>query len=135
MDYQLPNRLIHIRKLVHSIECSNPKLLATIAQVESDKSMNDFEAIVSFILLSNPVTNNKATTSNKSNGGIISNTNAKISSASVGGHDRSIGIDLRFHKREEYTLSKESKITLRKWQASNLEVFEKSKCKTLGPSN
>ena len=135
IDYQLPNGLTRVRKLVRSIECSDPKLLATIAQAESDKTMkSDFEATASFILPSDPVANNKATTPNKNDGGIMSDANAKVSS--VGGRDGSTGVDLRFHKREEHrTLSKEKKATLRKWRTGNPEAFEKSKRKALGPDN
>ena len=88
-----------------------------IAQVESNKSIkSNFEATASFIFPSDLVANNKAITPNKSNGGMISDTNAKMSSASIGGRDRSTDVDLRFHKREEYyALSKEPKATLRKW--------------------
>ena len=88
-----------------------------IDQVEKDKSMkSDFEAMILFIFPFDLVVNNKATTVNKNNEGIISKTNTKISSTSVGGCNRSTGVDLRFYKREVYyTLSKEAKETLKKW--------------------
>ena len=101
----------------------------------SNKSIKShFEIVTSFILPSGPVVNNKAITPNKSNRGMISDTNTKISS--VRGCNGNTGVDLRFHKREEYrTLSKQAKVTFRKQQASNLEAFEKSKCKALGYSD
>ena len=99
------------------IEYSDLKLLAMIAQVESDKSMkSDFEAIVLLILPSDLVANNKAVTPNKSNRDMISDTNTNISSASVRDRNRSTRVDLRLHKRDEYyILSKEAQVTLRKW--------------------
>ena len=72
--------------------------------------------MASFILPSDLVANNRAITVNKNNEGIISETNTKISSTSVGGRNGSTRVNLRFYKREEYCiLSKEAKITLRKW--------------------
>ena len=99
-----------------SIEYSDSKLLAIIAQLDSNKRMKSgFKATVSFILSSDPVAKNKAVTPNKSNGGMISDTNITISSASARDHNRSTGVDLRVHKRDEYSiLSKEAKVTFRK---------------------
>ena len=39
MSYQLPNDLARSRKLIRSIESSDPKLLATIAKVETDDNL------------------------------------------------------------------------------------------------
>ena len=44
--YQLPNDLMRVTKLIRSIESSDPKLLAAIAKVETDKSLkSDFEGM------------------------------------------------------------------------------------------
>ena len=130
VEHQLPNELTRVRKFIRSIECSDPKLLAAIAQVETDKSMqSNFEDMASFILPSDPVANNKASTSSKG-GGLMSDTNANVSG--VGGRDKT-GLDLRFYKRKEFMkLSKTEKDSLTAWRSSNPDAFETSKRKALG---
>ena len=39
MSYQLPNDLTRLRKLIHSVESLDPKLLATIFKVETDDNL------------------------------------------------------------------------------------------------
>ena len=120
--------------MLRSIECSDPKLLATIAQAESDKNLkSDLEAMASFVLPSDPTDNNKAATPNKDTG---STSDAKADASSVGGRDRSTEVDLRFRERAEcLNLSKQAKETLRRWRSSNPEAFDKSKRKVLGPND
>ena len=90
--------------------------------------------MASFILPSDPVSNNKATTTNKNDVGLTSDT--KVDVSSVGGSDGSTRVALRFHEREEHrVLSKQANATLRRWRSGNLEAFEKSKRKALRPSN
>ena len=60
LDYQLPNDLARVRKLIRSIESFDPKLLATIATVETDEVLkSDVEAMTAYILPCDPATNNK----------------------------------------------------------------------------
>ena len=61
ISYQLPNNLIRVRKLIRSVESSDPKLLVTIAKVEKDESLkSDFEGMSAYVLLCDHVANNKA---------------------------------------------------------------------------
>ena len=115
-EHQLPNELARARNLLRSVECSDPKLLAAIAQVESNKTLkSDFEEMASLILPSDPVANNDATTPNKNDRGLIPG--AKVGISSVGGRDGRTGVDLRFHEREECRiLSKQAKATLCRWR-------------------
>ena len=45
-SYQLPNDLARVRKLIRSIESSDPKLLAAISKLQIEDDLNlDFEVM------------------------------------------------------------------------------------------
>ena len=61
VSFQLPNDLARGRKLIHSIESSDPKLLAEIAELETNNKLkSDFEEMTSCILPCDHVSNNNA---------------------------------------------------------------------------
>ena len=95
VSYQLPNHTNRVRKLIRSVESTDPKLLAAIAKVEiDDDSMSDFEAIAACVLLCDPAANNKA--SAKSDRHDMLEANA---SSMVRGRTRK-NLDLRFYDQK-----------------------------------
>ena len=61
LDYQIINDLTRVRKLIRSIESSDPKLLAATDKADAGEYLKSyFEAILACILLCDPESNNKA---------------------------------------------------------------------------
>ena len=61
VEYQLPNDLTRVSKLIRINKSSDPKLLASVAKVETDEELkSDFESMSAFILPYEPLDNSKA---------------------------------------------------------------------------
>ena len=109
VSYQLPNHIARIRKLIRSIESTDPKSLAAIAKVEIDGNlMSDFEAIAACVLPRDPTASNKASANSDRHNA----SEASTSSMVRGGTHKNL--DLRFYDQKEFrTLSAEDEKTLR----------------------
>ena len=123
VSYQLPNHIARIRKLIRSIESTDPKSLAAIAKFETGNDlMSDFEAMASHVLPCDSIASNKAPAKNDRHNVLDLNT-----SSVVGGRTCQ-NLDLRFYDRKEHdTLSIEDRKTLRDWRVSNPKEFGQSR--------
>ena len=127
ISHQLPNHATRVRKLIRSIELTDPKLLAVIAKVETDDDlMSNFEAMVAYVLLCDPLANN--TSSSKSDRHNVSELN---DSSMIGGRTCQ-NLDLRFYDQKDFrTLNIEYEKKLRDWRESNPKEFGQSKKRVL----
>ena len=115
VQFQLPNEFSRVGYLIDNIENSDPDLRAAIAGIRANTNnmRNDFEAAVTFLLPVCPYQKSKS----KSNNGL----RAEISDANAlrNGSSTRTGVDLRWHKPEEYAkLSREQRKELHAWQIS-----------------
>ena len=112
-----------------SIESSYPKLLATIAKVETDEeTKSHFEAISASILLFDPVVRSKVYSNRKDKKNV---SDAGVASI-VGDRHRETKIDLRFYgAKENKTLSNKDKSVLREWHLVSPTEFGQSKKRVL----
>ena len=85
--------------------------------------MNNFEAMIACILLSDPVANSKTSVQKKVT---IANSTSRVTSLS--GRDKDMGVDLQFHAQKEcWALTKKQKNVLTKQRNKNPEQFNASK--------
>ena len=101
-------------------------MLAAIAQVEKDSKLNsDFEAMVAYVLPSDPVANKK--TNNVNSKASISDIDASASTTAASGRGLKTKVDLRHYKTNEYLLlTKPQRNELREWKLAHPEEFKKS---------
>ena len=107
--FQVPNDHTRVTHLIENIEHQDADLRAAIAQIRTDSggTRDDFEKSVSLLLLVDPYVKTPA---NKPK------VTFEISSAGATkyGRGKTSGVDLRWHKREEFSkLSHEAKNELR----------------------
>jgi hypothetical protein len=127
VPHQLPNERTRVTYLLDAIKCSDASLQAKMALVQSDDAangkMNDFEATASFLLPACPVARKRTASGTKRDSTTISDVTGEV--AEIGGTSGSTkpsvgrtGVELRFHKYEEFkALSKEQIAELNAWRA------------------
>ena len=113
-QYQVPDEHTRVVYLIDNIEHQDVDLRAVIAQIRTNSSgtRNDFDRSVSILLSVDPYTK---TPPNKKQ------VTFDISSveATKFARGRSTGVDLRWHKKEEFpALSKDQKIELCAWKTT-----------------
>ena len=123
-SYQLPNDLARVRKLIRSIESSDPKLLAAISKVETEENLkSDFEAMAAYIMPCYPLANDKANSNRNEKHSVSDSSVASM----VGGRNQK-DLDLRFYDIKECkTLSVDDKTSLKEWRLSHPDGFGQSK--------
>ena len=112
---QLPNDATRVRYLLDNIECTDPTLLAAIANVRKDQDMvEDFEAAVAYILPSDPVAKRMQTAKGKRHHADISSVEGNKIQSGIG----ETGVELRHHLPPECAaLSRDQQIELGNWRA------------------
>ena len=112
VNFQVPNEHTRVTYIIDNIEHQDADLRAAIAQVRTDArgTRSDFEKSVAILL---PVDPFVKTAANKPKVSFeVSST-----SATKFGRGKSTGVDLRWHKPEEFSkLSSDAKKELRAWQ-------------------
>jgi hypothetical protein len=128
LPFQLPNEQTRVTYLLDAIECNDAPLQASMALVRNDVGpngkMNNFEATASFIVPHDPVAKKRQQTPKRPFAD-VSHTDADAGEEAdvdaVDGEDEPkvrtgigrTGVELRFHKKEEYrVLSDEQKAEL-----------------------
>ena len=96
-----------VRKLTHSIESSDPKLLAVISKAQTGEELkSDFEYIEAYILPHDFVANNKDASNKNEKQNVPDTCIVSI----IGGRNQQTKLDLRFYSFREYkTLSENDK--------------------------
>lgn len=114
VNFQLPTENTRVSYLINNINNSDPDLRAAIANIRIDTNgmKDDFEAAVAFLLPVDPYSKHKRSLERNAN---VSDTNALKNKS-----QSRTGVDLRWHRPEEYSkLTKDQRIELYAWQRSN----------------
>ena len=126
VEFQLPNEYTRVGFLLNSIQSSDPKLQAAMANVDGDTGAggkrSDFEAAASFLLPKDPVAARLREGQKRPNATISDTTadDAQVSAfGSKPGKGPKTGVHLRFYTRAEYSkLSDEERRELMEWRES-----------------
>ena len=124
VEFQLPNEYTRVGFLLTSIQCSDPKLQASMANVDGDTGVggkrSDFEAAASFLLPKDPVAARLREGQKHPNATVSDTTadDAQVSAfGSKPGKGPKTGVHLRFYTRSEYNkLKDDEKQELMEWR-------------------
>jgi len=111
--YEVPNEGTRVRKLLHSLQCSDPRIISAKTAILADENgkKNDFEAASNFLLIAAPPTRHEPDSRRVSgvrNNGEFHETPNKGET----------GVELRFHTPSEYyKLNGGQKAELYKWRS------------------
>ena len=111
IDYEVPNEGTRVRKLLHSLQCSDPRIISAKTSILADEAgkKGNFEATSNFLLIAAPPTRQD-------------NDSRRISSARQNDFQHtpnkgSTGVELRFHTVPEYhKLTSDQKNELYNWR-------------------
>ena len=128
--FQLPNEYTRVGYLLDAIETSDASLQAAMALVRNDTDTvtgkrSDFEATATCLLPHDPVAKKRNTRggNERQRGAEVSS----ISSSTIKSGIGSTGVDLRYHKLDEYKkLSPEQKSELHEWRSNQTEEQKKA---------
>ena len=112
--YEVPNEGTRVRKLLHSLQCSDPRIISAKTAILADETgkKNDFEAASNFLLIAAPPTRHEPDS-------------RRVSSVRNGGGDfkatpnkGETGVELRFYTPGEYSkLTGSQKAELYQWRS------------------